>query len=321
MADHRAKGNVNIMDRQSRYYRQVKLLLRIIPFVAQHNYFALKGGTAINLFVRNFPRLSVDIDLAFLPMMERHEALKIIRNGLDVLASTITVHINNSRVTRSFLDKADALRLLVEHDGVQIKIELSPVLRGTVYESRLMAVNEAVEQEFGFAEIAVVSFSDLYAGKICAALDRQHPRDLFDVKQLLDTEGLTDDLRKALLVYIISHPRPIAELINPNFKDISSSYQWEFRNMTTQKVSQAELEKTRAQLVKIINTDLTPSEREFLLSFKNCKPDWTLLDLPNVEQLPAVRWKLQNLSKMSSEKHKNAYYHLEKILKVQNPPY
>ena len=80
------------------------------------------------------------------------------------------------------------------------------------------------EDEFGFAEIAVVSFEDLYAGKITAALDRQHPRDLFDIKQLLDNEGITDKLRKALLVYIISHPRPIAELLNPHFKDISDSY-------------------------------------------------------------------------------------------------
>ena len=59
------------MDRQSHYYRQVQLLLQIIPFVAQHDCFALKGGTAINLFVRDFPRLSVDIDLVFLPMMDQ----------------------------------------------------------------------------------------------------------------------------------------------------------------------------------------------------------------------------------------------------------
>lgn len=134
-------------------------------------------------------------------MMERHEALQTIKNNLDTLASTIMASIDNTRVIRSFQDKADALRLLVERDGVQIKVELSPVLRGTVYEPRVMPVSEAVEEEFGFAEMAVVSFSDLYASKICAALDRQHPRDLFDIKQLLDREGITERLRKALLVY------------------------------------------------------------------------------------------------------------------------
>ena len=304
------------MDRQSHYYRQVQLLLRLIPFVARHDCFALKGGTAINLFVRDFPRLSVDIDLVFLPMMERHEALQTIKDHLETLATTIMASIDNTRVIRSFQDKTDALRLLVERDGVQIKIELSPVLRGTVYEPLVIPVSEAVEEEFGFAEMAVVSFADLYAGKICAALDRQHPRDLFDIKQLLDNEGLTVDLRKALLVYIISHPRPIAELLRPHFKDISAVYEGEFRNMADQEIPQAELEAAREQLVRLIHTSLTPQERAFLLSFKNRTPDWSLLELSGIDRLPAVRWKLQNLTKMPSEKHVEAYVRLEKILKI-----
>lgn len=302
------------MDRQTHYYRQVQLLLRIIPFVARHDCFALKGGTAINLFVRDFPRLSVDIDLVFLPMMERHEALQTIKSNLDTLASTITASIDSTRVIRSFQDKEDALRLLVERDGVQIKIELSPVLRGTVYEPKVIPVSEVVEEEFGFAEMTVVSFADLYAGKICAALDRQHPRDLFDVKQLLDNEGLIDELRKALLVYIISHPRPITELLRPNLKDISGIYEGEFRNMADQDIPQADLEATREQLVSLINTSLTPQEREFLLSFKNRTPDWTLLELTGIDQLPAVRWKLQNLARMTQEKHAEAYHRLKEIL-------
>lgn len=302
------------MNRQSHYYRQVQLLLRIIPFVAQHECFALKGGTAINLFVRDFPRLSVDIDLVFLPIMERHEALQTIKSNLDTLAATITANIDNTRVIRAYQDKSDALRLLVERDNVQIKIELSPVLRGTVYEPKLISVSETVENEFGFAEMLVVSFADLYAGKICAALDRQHPRDLFDIKQLLDNEGLTDELRKALLVYIISHPRPIAELLRPNFKDISGVYEGEFLNMADEDIPQTALEATREQLVTLINTSFTLQEREFLLSFKNRTPDWTLLALSSIEQLPAIRWKLQNLAKMTPDKHVEAYHRLQEIL-------
>ncbi|WP_010489181.1 nucleotidyl transferase AbiEii/AbiGii toxin family protein [Pseudomonas sp. S9] len=305
------------MDRQSHYYRQVQLLLQLIPFVAQHDCFALKGGTAINLFVRDFPRLSVDIDLVFLPMMERHEALQTIKGNLNSLALNIRTNIDNTRVTCSLKDKADALRLLVERGGVQIKIELSPVLRGTVFKPEVVAVSEAVEDEFGFAEMAVVSFADLYAGKICAALDRQHPRDLFDVKQLLDTEGLTADLRKALLVYIISHPRPIAELLRPNLKDITDVYEGEFRNMADQDIPQADLEATREQLISLINTSLTPQERAFLLSFKSRTPDWTLLGLSNVDQLPAVRWKLQNLARMTPEKHTAAYLRLKETLAIE----
>ena len=304
------------MDRQSHYYRQVQLLLQIIPFVAQHDCFALKGGTAINLFVRDFPRLSVDIDLVFLPMMDRQEALQTIKDNLNTLAVNITEQIVHTRVTSSFQDKADALRLLVERDGVQIKIELSPVLRGTVYEPQIIAVCEAVEDEFGFAEIAVVSFEDLYAGKICAALDRQHPRDLFDIKQLLDNEGITDRLRKALLVYIISHPRPITELLKPHFKDISNIYEGEFRNMAEHDIPLAALANAREQLVNIINNELTQEERKFLLSFKSREPDWSLLGLPNIDKLPAVRWKLQNIGKMSPQKHADAYHQLKKRLGI-----
>jgi predicted nucleotidyltransferase component of viral defense system len=305
-----------MMDRQSLYYRQVQLLLKIIPLVAQHDCFALKGGTAINLFVRDFPRLSVDIDLVFLPMMERPEALQTIKDNLNTLASKITEQIENTKVIRSFIDKLDALRLVVEKDGVQIKIELSPVLRGSVYAPQLMPVSAAVEEEFGFAEIAVVSFEDLYAGKICAALDRQHPRDLFDIKQLLDNEGITDKLRKALLVYIISHPRPIAELLAPHFKDISDIYEGEFRNMAEYDIPQTELEDARQQLVTIINETLTQAERTFLLSFKNCSPDWSLLGLSEIDKLPAVRWKLRNLEKMPPEKHAEAYDRLKKALQL-----
>lgn len=170
-------------------------------------------------------------------------------------------------VLRSFEVKKDALRSLVEREvrgtKVQIKIELSPVLRGTVYESSALSVTEAVENEFGFAEISVVSFADLYAGKICAALDRQHPRDLFDVKLLLDNEGLTDDIRKALLVYMISHPRPISELLRPKFKDITGLYEGEFKSMVDNDVPLAELVAAREEIVARMHATFTDEERAF----------------------------------------------------------
>lgn len=308
------------MDRQSLYYQQVQLLLKLIPFIAKHDCFALKGGTAINLFVRNLPRLSVDIDLVFLPVMERTESLKIIKIELETLANEIKSDIKNVTVIQSFQNKADALRLVIESHlkshHIQVKIELSPVLRGTVHEPKRMQVSEAVEDEFGFAETLVVAFADLYAGKICAALDRQHPRDLFDVKQLLDNEGFDESLRKTLLVYIISHNRPIAELLQPKFKNIADIYKGEFINMTEEPISLAELETTREQLVKLINASITQEEKIFLLSFKNCTPDWKLLGLENIDLLPAVKWKLLNLRKTPSEKHTKAYNKLKKILKI-----
>ena len=190
------------------------------------------------------------------------------------------------------------------------------MLRGTVYEPGMMTVCEAVEDEFGFAEMTVVAFADLYAGKICAALDRQHPRDLFDIKFLLDNEGLTQELRKALLVYIISHPRPISELLQPQRKDIAAIYEGEFRNMAEIDVPLAELVAVREHLINLIQTSITQQERQFLMSFKNREPDWALLQLSDVEQLPAVRWKQQNLEEMQPDKHAEAVDRLRKVLEI-----
>lgn len=302
------------MDRESIYYKQVQLLLQLLPFIAKHDCFALKGGTAINFFIRDFPRLSVDIDLVYLPVLERVASLRGIKSALDNIAYSILVTLPGSKVRKSYEDKDDALRLTVIRNGVMIKIELSPVLRGTVYEPALLPVCETVENEFGFAEVSVVSFADLYAGKICAALDRQHPRDLFDIKFLLDNEGLTPLLRKALMVYIISHSRPIAELLRPHLKDIAGIYEGEFRSMADKDVPLDELLAVRKQLIKQIHAEMTTDERTFLLSFKNRDPDWNLLGLDNIDKLPAVRWKQQNLSNMPANKHAEALNQLRTVL-------
>ena len=302
------------MDRNSIYYKQVQLLIQVLPFVAKQECFALKGGTAINLFVREFPRLSVDIDLVYLPMKNRDEALQEISEALDVISADLKIAFKDVELTEAYKSKRDALRLIVARNGVQIKVELSPVLRGTVYEPQLMEVCSAVEDEFGYVEVPVVALADLYAGKICAALDRQHPRDLFDVKWLLENEGLTDEIRKALIVYLSSHNRPMAELLRPQFKDISAIYAGEFANMAETDVPLDELLAVRERLVELIHQGLTDSEKGFLLSFKNREPDWTLLNLERVNNLPAIKWKLINLAKMPDDKHKQALEKLKDIL-------
>ena len=302
------------MNRNSIYYKQVQLLIQVLPFVARYSCFALKGGTAINLFVREFPRLSVDIDLVYLPINSRVEALEEICERLDSIGVDLKVAFPDIELTEAYKSKSDALRLIVFRHGVQIKIELSPVLRGTVYEPQIIQVCESVEEEFGFVEMPVVALADLYAGKICAALDRQHPRDLFDVKYLFDNEGISTDIRKALLVYLASHNRPISELLKPQYKDISFSYLGEFANMAAENVSLDELIVVREQLVDCIHKELTKSEKLFLLSFKNRKPDWSLLGLKRVSELPAIKWKQINLAKMTDDKHRLAVDKLKSVL-------
>ncbi|WP_419831854.1 nucleotidyl transferase AbiEii/AbiGii toxin family protein [Endozoicomonas atrinae] len=304
------------MDRSGYFYKQVQLLLQVLPFISKHSCFALKGGTAINLFVRNLPRLSVDIDLVYLPLKERNEALSDIRQALGEVSADLQTTLQGIDVIEAYKDKEDALRLIVQRSGVQIKVELSPVLRGTVFEPEVLSVSEAVEEEFGYAEMLVVRRADLYAGKICAALDRQHPRDLYDVKWLLENEGLTDDLRKALLIYIISHNRPISELLNPVFKDIDAVYKSEFADMTEVPVSLEELQSVRQQLVEQIHIGLTSEEKQFLLSFKRGEPDWPLLGIDGAETLPAVKWKQHNLSRMPKNKLQRAYEKLAEVLGV-----
>jgi len=302
------------MDRNNPYYAQVQLLLRLLPLVADEPCFALKGGTAINLFVRDFPRLSVDIDLVYLPNSDRDQALVDIRVALDRLANAFAKILPGIKIIKSYKDKQDALRLVVEHNGARIKVELSPVLRGTVYPCETRPVVAAVEEEFGFAETQLVSFEDLFAGKICAALDRQHPRDLFDIQLLLANEGLTDKLKKAFLVYLISHPRPMDELLAPNLKDLSRIYADEFAGMPLVKTSLAELEQARTDLPVAIESSLDDKDKRFLCGIYQRNPQWELLGLDGVDELPAVKWKLKNIEKMADGQRAESLNNLKRIL-------
>ncbi|MCS6238718.1 nucleotidyl transferase AbiEii/AbiGii toxin family protein [Shewanella baltica] len=298
------------MNKSSIYYQQVTLLIRMLPLVAQEKVFALKGGTAINLFVRNFPRLSVDIDLAYLPLEPREQALQSVKEALGRLTAQINLQPNLSAVFQD--NKYDELRVVVTSDRVTIKIEVSPVARGTLHKAVLMPVVELVEEEFGYAEIPVVSLPDLYGGKLCAAMDRQHPRDLFDVKMLLAEEGITREILVGFLTYTLSHPRPINEVMSPRWKPLDESFQTEFNGMTTKPIKLDELILTRSEMLTALQHHFTAKDRDFLLSFKQGQPDWSLFDEPSVAALPAVKWKLLNIQNLAKNKSK----HQEQLIKL-----
>lgn len=188
------------------------------------------------------------------------------------------------------------------------------MLRGCVYEPALATVSPAVEAAYGFAEMQVISFADLYAGKIVAALDRQHPRDLFDVRDLLAHEGVSDELRRAFIVYILSHDRPIAELLAPTLKPLANEFQRGFEGMTEDAVTLAELEAARDALIATMVRDMPGQHRRFLLSFKRGAPGWTLLDIPAAQDLPAVKWKQQNLDKLPADSRAALADRLERVL-------
>lgn len=303
------------MPLSEQYQRQVALLIEALPFVAAEADFALKGGTAINLFVRDMPRLSVDIDLTYLPVAPRLESLSAIDAAMKRVAKTIRDGLRTARVNEVLNDAERIVtKLTVQKGYAQIKIEVTPVLRGCVFEPELRRVSPKAEEAFGYAEIQVVSFFDLYAGKIVAALDRQHPRDLFDVRDLLANEGITDDLRRAFIVYLISHDRPISEVVSPRRKDIAKEFAQELEGMTDEPVNLNELLKSREDLIAEIVGKMPTVHREFLIGFKRGQPDWNLLGVPGAADLPAVKWKQINLDKLNSRTRASLVAQLEERL-------
>lgn len=300
------------MDKHSPYYRQVALLLSVLPVVASEHCFALKGGTAINLFVRDFPRLSVDIDLAYLLLESRDVALPNVRAALVRIAEKLQQQAGLSAVLQT--NNPDEMRIVVSSQEAQIKIEVSPVVRGTLYPSEERDVVEAVEEKFGFATIQVVSLADLYGGKLCAALDRQHPRDFYDVKMLLETQGIDRRIFNGFITYLLGHPRPLSELLNPRWKDISELYANDFNGMTFDMVSLAELNAMPELMIAALKAHITLRDCDFLMSFKRGAPDWELAPENQIQHLPAVKWKLQNIGRIPKEKHIQALAKLEAAL-------
>jgi predicted nucleotidyltransferase component of viral defense system len=295
------------------YRRQAALLIRVLPFVAQEKCFALKGGTAINLFIRNMPRLSVDIDLTYLPVDARPSSLAAIDVAMKRIATRVRKAIDGAQVTETRFEST-VTKLQVRADNVQIKVEVTPVMRGCVFEAEMRSVAALVEDTFGFAEMQLVSFADLYAGKAVAALDRQHPRDLFDVRDLLANEGIDDALRRAFIVYMLSHDRPMFEVLAPRRRDISEEFMRGFNGMTDKPVSIEELVAAREMLIKNIVGRMPKDHRQFLISFERGEPDWSLLELQGVPELPAVKWRQLNLNKLPREKRAILVGQLEKTL-------
>src|ERR1700675_2729843 len=104
------------------YRKQVALLVRILPLIAEEACFALKGGTAINLFVRNMPRLSVDVDLTYLPLLPRAESLAAIDAAMKRIAKRIRKGLPGVTVTEGAIQPEKAVtKLLIRVGGVQTK--------------------------------------------------------------------------------------------------------------------------------------------------------------------------------------------------------
>lgn len=286
------------MDNQ--YRDTVALLLDTVPYVFKQKCFAMKGGTAINLFCRDMPRLSVDIDLVYVApaMPKRTEALAEIEVCLGQIAGDLKDKLG-ATIQRTKSGSDQETKLFVSRGDTRVKIEVNHVFRGSVYPvttgSLVPEAEEMFEREL---DVPMFDEDELYASKLVAALDRQHPRDLFDVMLLNENGGITSRMRRAFVVYLAGHNRPLHELLPPQPHDVADAYEKEFVGMSVRGSSLGELEKTRERLFDELPAALDDVERKFLRSIHRLEPDWDILGLPGVEALPAIQWKLVNLRRL-----------------------
>jgi len=251
------------------YKKQIALLIRIMPLVYRIKDFAVHGGTAINLFYKNMPRYSVDIDLTYIPIQDRTESLNTINKHLKTLKANIEKTIIGIKVT----PKYDVLKLLCTLNGATVKIEVNGIKRGIIGATEDKMLCDKAQQEFSMAcKARIVSYPQLYGGKITAALSRQHPRDLFDCKYM-EISSFDD--------------------VKDGFSDVGFSYD--------------DYEKARTNLIAQVNAALTETDKDFILSFEDGTPDWSNCSAGDLSNYPSVKWKLQNVVKFKEtnpQKHK-----------------
>jgi hypothetical protein len=187
-------------------------------------------------------------------------------------------------------------KLIVENDKSQVKIEVNTVFRGTVLPIERRPLNARTRDLFGVEfDAPILARDELYAGKLVAALDRQHPRDIFDVWQLYESGGLTDGMVECFVVYLAGHNRPPHEVLFGNDQEIAAEYERAFAGMTEVPCSLDTLLDTRAQMRHELPLRLTARHRQFLSGLVRAEPDWSLTPCPHAAELPALRWKLANL--------------------------
>ncbi|MDA9240754.1 nucleotidyl transferase AbiEii/AbiGii toxin family protein [bacterium] len=289
------------------YTKQVKLLLDVLPEVAKETCFAMHGGTAINLFVRDMPRLSVDIDLIYVEIAERNETLA----GINAALIRIKERIEGLRPSIRIQHKENICKLQLDERGVMIKIEVNMVARGLIGEATKAQLCEAAQEQFdAFCAMPIVPLGQLYGGKLCAAMDKQHPRNLFDVKLLLENEGFTDDIKRGFIFGLVGSDRPTHEMLKPNLLDQRMAFENQFQGMSAIEFSYDEYETTRLQLIETIQSGLNEGDKTFLLSLNRLDPDWSTYDF---QEFPSVKWKLLNLEKFKTENPETYQQQLSKL--------
>lgn len=284
--------------RDKAYIEIVRLLLESAPAIFEQPGFAMKGGTAINLFVEEMPRLSVDIDVVYTNYdSSRDAAMAEIASGLEAARKQLTSLGLETEVPSS--QAGEETKLFVRRGSHQVKIEVNHVFRGAVLPVEIRRLGAQARDLFT-TDLAVplLAEAELYGSKLVAALDRQHPRDLFDVRGLFARGGLSAGIVECFVCYLAGHNRPVHEVLFSNDLGMSTAFENEFIGMAQIPVTLEELQAVRSKLREALMPALTSSHRRFLLSLVAGEPEWGLMACPHLSRLPAVQWKLKNLLKL-----------------------
>lgn len=293
---------------RDKYRKQVELLIRIMPSVYKIKEFAVHGGTAINLFHKNLPRYSVDIDITYIPIQDRDTSLRTINTRLLEIKADLERTIPGIKV----IPKPNVWKLMCTLGEATVKIEVNGTKRGIIGGTEVMPLCERAREEFNMGcKARTVSFSQLYGGKITAALSRQHPRDLFDCKDM--TQSLFNDVKDGFMLCLLGSDKPVIESLQPHEIDQTEALGKRFEGMSALKFDYEDYKQARKDLIQMIHDGLNDDDKTFLLSFELGEPDWELCSAGDLSQFPSVQWKLLNIHKLRETNKRKFEEGMEKL--------
>ncbi|MDT8431374.1 MAG: nucleotidyl transferase AbiEii/AbiGii toxin family protein [Bacteroidales bacterium] len=278
----------------SLFKEQVRLLLRTLPLIYQEEDFAIHGGTAINLFIRDLPRYSVDVDLTYIPLGSREECLSEIGIKLDKISQQLQRAVPGVKI-RPLPNK-----LLCTLGRSTVKIEVNEIKRGIIGPTIELPLCDKAQSEFGvYCKARIVPLEQLYGGKIAAALSRQHPRDLFDYKYM-DSDSISG-LKRGFMFALLGSNKPFIESLSPHAINQQEALENQFRGMTDIPFTYEDYENARKHLIAFINSMLSEEDKVFLIGFEEGVPQWEKSNYYDLRDFPSIQWKLLNVYKLKTQ--------------------
>jgi len=249
-----------------------------------------------------------------MPIEGRDESMRGMHTALTQIKNEIKNAFKCIVTPTKPLDGKGEAKLIVRRDGTDIKIEPNYIIRGALFPAEDIYTSNTVGDLFNKAvQAPCLSTDDLYGGKICAALDRQHPRDLFDMLVFFRHQSIDANMRDAFLYYLISHNRPFHELLSPKDKPLKAIFETEFIGMTSEPVKLDELVQARIILKNKVLSSFDDQSREFICSVARGTPAWDLYAHPKICDYPSVLWRMHNIQKMDEKKRASQAAALEHL--------